>query len=99
MTQAITFWQDFSIPTDLEISLDRETIKQLLEDRERLDWLENNLFSREPDNWDRKYGMCRDGDTNQWALFAPKGVQGSSRAIIDAAMARDNGTSISGDTK
>ena len=71
----------------------------LLKDQERINWLENNLFNREPDDWDRKYGMCRDGDTNQWALFAPKGVQGSARAIIDAAMARDNGTSIGGDTE
>ena len=43
MKQDPTFWQDFSIPTDLEISLDQETIKQLLKDQRRLNWLDKNF--------------------------------------------------------
>ena len=53
------------------------------EDAARLDWLEQNLFHREMDEWDVKFGGR--GDQNMWVLFAPKGVQGSARRIIDAA--------------
>ena len=53
------------------------------EDVARLDWLEQNLFHREMDEWDIKFGGR--GDQNMWVLFAPKGVQGSARRIIDAA--------------
>lgn len=54
----------------------------VLEDAARLDWLEQNLFHREMDEWDVKLGGR--GDQNMWVLFAPKGVQGSARRIIDA---------------
>ena len=53
------------------------------EDAARLDWLEQNLFHREMDEWDVKFGGRV--DQNMWVLFAPKGVQGSARRIIDAA--------------
>ena len=53
------------------------------EEDARLDWLEQNLFHREMDEWDVKFGGR--GDQNMWVLFAPKGVQGSARRIIDAA--------------
>ena len=53
------------------------------EDAERLDWLEQNLFHRVMNEWDVKFGGR--GDQNMWVLFAPKGVQGSARRIIDAA--------------
>lgn len=65
--------------------------RQLAEARkdvERLDYLENNIHNREPDDWDSRFGVCKNGDTWCWVLFAPKGVQGSARAIIDAAVAR-----------
>jgi len=68
------------------IKIQLEKLLQLLADRARLDWLDQILFSREPDDWDRKYGACSDGKTNQWVMFAPKTVQGSARAIIDGAM-------------
>ena len=68
------------------IKIHEETLQQLLADQARLNWLDNNLFNREPDEWDRKYGACRDGKTVQWSMFAPKGVQGSARVIIDGAM-------------
>jgi hypothetical protein len=68
------------------IEIDSETLQKLLDDQKRLNWLDKNIFSREPDEWDRKYGACRDGKTNQWVMFAPKTVQGSARAIIDGAM-------------
>ena len=68
------------------IEIQLEKLLQLLADRARLDWLDQILFSREPDDWDRKYGACRDGKTTQWVMFAPKNVQGSARAIIDGAI-------------
>jgi len=57
---------------------------ELRKDAERLDHVE--LFAREPDDWERKYGVCRDGKTQCWTFYAPKGAQGSTRAIIDAAI-------------
>lgn len=53
------------------------------EDTALLDWLDQNIFHREMDEWDAKYGGR--GDQNMWVLFAPKGVQGSARNIINAA--------------
>lgn len=61
-------------------------INGLEKDAARLDWLDSNLFAREPDEWDRKYGSCKDGIAWCWVLFAPKGAQGSARSIIDAAL-------------
>ena len=55
----------------------------VLEDAARLDWLEQNIFHREMDEWDSKFGGR--GNQSMWVLFAPKGVQGSARKIIDAA--------------
>jgi len=57
-------------------------------DAERLDYLDKNIHSREPDSWDSRFGACKDGDTWCWMMFAPKGVQGSARSILDAAIAR-----------
>ena len=53
------------------------------EDAARLDWLEQNLFHREKDEWDTKFGGYK--EYNMWVLFSPKGIQGSARDIIDAA--------------
>ena len=59
------------------------------EDAARLDWLEQNLFHREKDEWDTKFGGYK--EYNMWVLFSPKGIQGSARNIIDAA--REQGAS------
>ena len=64
---------------------------RLVADQQRLDWLDKNLFASEPDEFDRKYGRCSDGKTNMWAMFAPNGVQGSARSIIDAARTSNRG--------
>ena len=61
----------------------RAPADSVLEDAALLDWLEQNLFHRGMDEWDAKFGGR--GDQNMWVLFAPKGVQGSARRIIDAA--------------
>jgi len=53
------------------------------EDAARLDWLEQNLFHREKDEWDTKFGGYK--EYNMWVLFSPKGIQGRARDIIDAA--------------
>ena len=53
------------------------------EDAARLDWLEQNLFHREEDEWDTKFGGYK--EYNMWVLFSPKGIQGRARDIIDAA--------------
>ena len=60
-----------------------QAAESVQEEAARLDWLEQNLFYREMDEWDVKFGGR--GDQNMWVLFAPKGVQGSARRIIDAA--------------
>ena len=54
-------------------------------DAVRLDWLDKNIFYREMDKWDAKYG--HGSGYSMRVLFAPKGHQGSARNIIDAAMA------------
>ena len=53
------------------------------EDAARLDWLEQNLFHREKDEWDTKFGGYK--EYNMWVLFSPKGIHGRARDIIDAA--------------
>lgn len=58
-------------------------VSELERDTERMNWLEQNLFHIEPDEWTAKYSP----HLNTWRIFAPKGVQGSARAIIDAALA------------
>ena len=60
------------------------------DDAARLDWLEQNLFHREMDEWDIKFGGR--GDQNMWVMFAPKGVQGSARRIIDATRKQGGAT-------
>jgi hypothetical protein len=61
----------------------------LSDDTKRLDWLDRNIFSREMSEWDAKYG--HGPDYNIWVVFSPKGVQGSARNIIDAAIAAQGG--------
>ena len=60
-----------------------QAAESVQEDAARLDWLEQNLFHREKDEWDTKYGGYK--EYNMWVLFSPKGIQGSARNIIDAA--------------
>lgn len=52
-------------------------------DAARMNWLEQNLFNRENIDWLTKKPCTK---FNMWVLFSPKGVQGSARGIIDAAM-------------
>lgn len=58
-------------------------VEKLERDAARLNWLEQNLFNRENVDWFT-------GNLSQtqlmWVMFAPIGVQGSARTIIDAAM-------------
>ena len=56
-------------------------------DKRRLDWLDENIFSREMDKLDAAAAP----DSNMWVMFAPKGVQGTARNIIDAAIKRAEG--------
>ena len=62
---------------------ERMKAESVQEDAARLDWLEQNLFHREKDEWDTKFGGYK--EYNMWVLFSPKGIQGSARNIIDAA--------------
>jgi len=52
-------------------------------DTERMDWLDQNIFHRGMDDLD----AMRRQETWMWVTFAPKGVQGTARSIIDAARA------------
>jgi hypothetical protein len=63
-------------------------------DEEMLDWLDQNIFSRQMEGLD----ALRAKDSNMWVLYAPQGVQGSARAILAAALRRDNAESDSGAT-
>lgn len=60
-----------------------DEIERLRKDADRLDWLEQNLFNRENIDWITKAPSTTH---NMWVMFAPVGVQGSARGIIDAAM-------------
>ena len=64
-------------------SVSAQAADSVQEDAARLDWLEQNLFHREKDEWDTKFGGYK--EYNMWVLFSPKGIQGSARNIIDAA--------------
>ena len=65
-----------------EIDSLRTRVAELEKDAARLDWLNENIFFRE--------NLTLNGNLhptlNMWVTFAPKGVQGASRTIIDAAM-------------
>jgi len=52
-------------------------------DAERLDWLTQNFYSRENLDW---LSGKPSQTTTMWVFFAPKGVQGYVRNVIDAAM-------------
>jgi hypothetical protein len=58
-------------------------VEKAEKDAARLDWLEQNLFNRE--NVDSITGKVSKTH-NMWVTFAPVGVQGSARRIIDSAM-------------
>ena len=60
-----------------------DEIERLRADTARLDWLENNLFNRENIDWITKKPSTTHA---MWVMFAPIGVQGSARSIIDAAI-------------
>lgn len=72
---------------NIDCKLHFDTLKAdydaLKADAERLDWLEQNLFNRENVDW----VTGKVSETHRmWVTFAPTGVQGSARAIIDAAI-------------
>jgi len=53
-------------------------------DKERLDWLNENIYNRENLNLVGKV----DKEYNMWVMFSPVGVQGDVRNIIDSAIAK-----------
>lgn len=61
-------------------------IEALQKDKARVDWLEQNVFHREKDEWDRRVH----GKSVMWVFFAPENVQGSARRILDAAVEKWN---------
>lgn len=66
------------------VANDNLSADQTLQDTARLDWLDGNIFSRE--NLDFRGNP--DKNYNMWVTFSPKGVQGSARRIIDAAISQ-----------
>ncbi len=56
--------------------------QRAIDAKEMMDWLDQNIFHVEPDEWTRKFSP----HLNTWRIFAPEGVQGSARAIIGAAI-------------
>jgi len=60
-----------------------DRLERAEKDAARMDWLEQNLFNRENVDWiTGKVSKTH----NMWVTFAPVGVQGSARRIIDSAM-------------
>lgn len=57
-------------------------------DKDRLDWLDKNIFTAELDDFEQR---IHGKETWKWQLFSVKGAQGTSRNIIDAAIKRENG--------
>ena len=58
----------------------KQELKQTA-DTARLDWLNNNVFSRE--NLDFQGKLCK--EYWMWVFFAPIGVQGDVRTMLDRA--------------
>jgi hypothetical protein len=56
-------------------------VRALREDKARLDWLDKNMFHREKNEYDARIWR----DHTMWVAFAPSGIQGSARKIVDAA--------------
>jgi len=50
-------------------------------DKERLDFLDNNYYHREKDEWDM--GITK---RDMWVMFVPEGTQGDFRDKVDAMM-------------
>lgn len=61
-------------------------VTQARQDTARLDWLDQNIFSRENLDFHGKL----DKNYSMWVTFAPRGVQGSARAILDAAISKQS---------
>lgn len=57
----------------------------LRKDAELLDWLGQNFFSREMNDFDARI-LNRGEKYHQWVFFAPKNVQGDIRNVLNAAM-------------
>lgn len=57
-------------------------------DAARLDWLNQNFFSDQKDEWDERLAP----DSIKWKFFGPMSVQGDVRRVIDAAMSASQGT-------
>jgi hypothetical protein len=51
-------------------------------DKQRLDWLNENIFFREKNEWDEKIYS----GYNQWVFFSPVGTHGDIRKLIDRTM-------------
>jgi hypothetical protein len=83
-TMAVFKADDIPIGTALYTSAQSEGLRK---DAERLDWLDKNMFHREMNEWDARIHR---GET-MWVMFAPNGVQGSARNVIDAALSQHTG--------
>jgi isocitrate dehydrogenase kinase/phosphatase len=62
----------------------REKVRVYEQDKERLDYLNQNFFNRENVDWIT--GKLSKTD-NMWVFFAPVGVQGDIRLVLDNAQA------------
>lgn len=63
----------------------RSLLKQSEErqdDGARLDWLNQNFFSDEKDDWEERMAPS----STKWKFFAPQGHQGGIRWVLDAAV-------------
>ena len=89
-SQPGTFWGHVATPMTVIDLIDRiEALErenaELRKDAERLDWLNENYFHREMDDFDARI-LKRGEISDQWVFFLPKGVTGAIRDRIDEAM-------------
>ena len=61
---------------------------ELRKDTERINWLAQNFFHREMNDFDTRI-LGRGETSNQWVFFAPKEIQGDIRDVLDAAMQKE----------
>lgn len=64
----------------------RQTSAAAGRDTERLNWLNNNFFSDQKDEWDERQAPS----SIKWKFFGPMSLQGDIRRVIDAAQLADS---------
>lgn len=79
--EAFKLLLEASPPTDT-ITITKAEYDALVADKERLDWLQNNFYSCEMDDFDKKTHQNRWA----WRFYGLENVQSDVRRVIDSAI-------------